>query len=145
MSIGGIKIKQEMYYNTKQCPYCHNTIALSSQHCPYCGRWLIYQMPYYQASPRPRTRMTESLVLGIASLVCCTIWALPFAIVSYVKSKDSEKLWTEGKIYEAHTAAKKAEINYKIGLWVAIFPIIIGLMALVICVILGLWGDILNL
>ena len=118
------------------CPNCGKAISSSAFSCPNCGYWLKYA----PSAQRPQTRQTESLILGLASLICCTIWALPFAIVAYEKSKTSERLWLEGNVYESQIAAQKAERNFKIGLWVAVVPLIISVIVIVIvalCTIIG--------
>lgn len=118
--------------NVKQCIYCHKFISINAHQCPYCGNWQSQQYNYNSPIPRPQTRQTESLILGLASLICCTIWALPFAIVAYEKSRNSEKLWQEGNLYESQMAAKKADTNFKIGFWVAVVPILISFFAAII-------------
>lgn len=117
-----------------KCPQCGMTVDSSTISCPNCGYWLKNS----PATQRPQTRQTESLILGLASLICCTIWALPFAIVAYEKSKTSERLWLEGNVYESQMAAQKAETNFKIGFWVAVVPIIVSVVVVAIWAIIGI-------
>lgn len=128
--------------NFKICPNCGKQLALSATFCPACGQCVSnVQTPINNERLRPNVPITEAVILGLASFICCTIWALPFAIISYVKSKDAEQYWMMGNVYEAQVAADKAQTHLRIGFWVAVIPIIISVVVGIILLIgLGVLG-----
>lgn len=69
---------------------------------------------------KPKSWLTESILLTLASFILSTIWCLPFAVVALVYASKVDSLWTKGDFDGARDAALKARRNYKIGLWLGV-------------------------
>ena len=105
-----------------RCPVCRSTISDKAIICPHCGyTWKR------NAIHRPKSYLTESLLLVLASLLLFTIWCLPFAIVAFIYAMRVDNLWNKGEYENALYASQKANRMFKIGLWVGLFTWIIAL------------------
>lgn len=127
-----------------QCPVCHYNISDKAVKCPHCGNvsHSPYQVKYkdYVKSPISETRhphsyLTESLLLGLASLILFTIWSLPFAIASFIYANQVDSLWTQGDIDGSIHASFKARKYYKIGLWLGIITWLVAIFVILLLVV----------
>lgn len=128
------------------CPHCDANISDKATVCPYCRNPLFYKVCYrdYVKSPipeyhHPKSWLTESLLLGLASFIMITIWCLPFAITSFIYALRVDDLWRTGDIDGAIRASNNARHYYKIGLWLGIVSWLICILIIVL-IIFGIFA-----
>lgn len=113
------------------CPVCHSTISDKALICPHCG--YTWKGNVIQ---RPKSYLTESLLLALASLLLFTIWCLPFAIAGFIYALRVDNLWNKGEYENAAYASRKANRMFKIGLWIGLFTWIIALFLITMFLLL---------
>lgn len=120
------------------CPNCHAPVADTSAFCPRCGcnlnaarqrscGWKQWQQPR-NVGERPKTYMTEAIILTCLSVTIFVLLSLPFGVVSIIYASRVENMWLNCRYDEARAASAKARQFFYIGLIVGIAPYVVGLL-----------------
>ena len=68
------------------------------------------------------------------AILCTILCCLPLGIVAIVKATSVEKLWSQGREYEAQKAANDAKMY---SIWGAVISAIVVVLYFIVCVVLA--------